>query len=368
MVIITWSTLVKSSPDKRHGRRSRKGTPVQSFEEKQQLEEAFDYRKRGVGSVPLDQIVGSVRRYHDFDNKFRLKQHLPRERIDRIRKAMESGKPLPPVDLYQIKDEYFILDGNHRVAAAKEFGLKDIRARIVECIPQKKTWENILYNEQTYFFEETALPHSMKITEVGQYPRLLKQIVAHGDFLKKETGRSFSLEQAALDWYNTIYSPLASIIERGRFLTFFPTRTVADFYVYISFHQWGNWRELEEGEQIDTLIARNMEVFRKKMMGNEDASYQDMLREITAFVLLNVATKKENQIIDKLFNLKEVREVHSVHGNIDILVKIVLTRDLISSDAEVIGRLVQEKVRKIPGIISSQTLIPSISKTRDLSG
>ena len=75
--------------------------------------------------------------------------------------------------------------------------------------------------------------------------------------------------------------------------------------------------------------------------------------------------KKEEQIIRKLFQIEEVKEVHSVHGNIDILVKTILTRDLLSSDAEVIGRFVQDKVRKIPGIVSSQTLIPSISKIKD---
>ena len=91
---------------------------------------------------------------------------------------------------------------------------------------------------------------------------------------------------------------------------------------------------------------------------------QDMLREITAFILLNIGTKKEEQTIEKLFALEGVQEVHSVHGNVDILVKIGLTRDLLSSDAEIIGRFVQEKIRKIPGILSTQTLIPSISKKK----
>jgi len=337
---------------------------VESFEVHQSMEEAFDYRKRGIRSVPLEKIIGSVRRYHDFDSKFRLKQHLPQERLTRIKKAMSAGKPLPPVDLFQIKDEYFILDGNHRVAAAKDFGFKEIQAHIVECLPQKKTWENILYNERAHFFETTDLPQSLALTEVGQYPYLLKQIAAHQEFLEKEGNAPVSLEKAAKDWYRSIYSPLAAIIEQGRFLSFFPDRTTADFYSYISYHQWGNWKELKEGEEIDDLISKNMEAFRRKMAEKENSSYQDMLREITAFILLNIGTKKEEQTIEKLFALEGVQEVHSVHGNVDILVKIGLTRDLLSSDAEIIGRFVQEKIRKIPGILSTQTLIPSISKKK----
>jgi ribosome biogenesis GTPase A len=63
-------------------------------------------------------------------------------------------------------------------------------------------------------------------------------------------------------------------------------------------------------------------------------------------------------------SIEEIREVHSVHGNIDIIAKVVLTRDLLSSDAEVISRFVQQRIRLIPGILSTQTLIPGTSKVK----
>jgi len=80
---------------------------------------------------------------------------------------------------------------------------------------------------------------------------------------------------------------------------------------------------------------------------------------------MNVEAKGELKVVEKLFALPEVREVHSIHGSIDILVKIVLTRDLLSSDAEVIGHFVHESVRQIPGILSTQTLIPGTSKIKN---
>ena len=86
---------------------------------------------RGVCDVPLEQIIGSVGRYQDFDGRFRIKSHVPPERLLKIKEALRQGKPLPPVKLYQIKDEYYVLDGNHRVAAAKEFGHDSIRAQIL---------------------------------------------------------------------------------------------------------------------------------------------------------------------------------------------------------------------------------------------
>ena len=102
------------------------------------------------------------------------------------------------------------------------------------------------------------------------------------------------------------------------------------------------------------------------MSGKKEIEYPEMVREITAFVLMNVSGKREDRIIDKLYELKEVREIHSVHGDVDVLIKIVLTRDLVSSDAEMIGQFVHNQVRQIPGVISTQTLIPSISKIKSI--
>ena len=44
---------------------------VKNFKVQQEKEAAFDTRDRGIQSVPLDRIVGTVGRYHDFDNRFR---------------------------------------------------------------------------------------------------------------------------------------------------------------------------------------------------------------------------------------------------------------------------------------------------------
>jgi ribosome biogenesis GTPase A len=79
---------------------------------------------------------------------------------------------------------------------------------------------------------------------------------------------------------------------------------------------------------------------------------------------MNVQAKKEIKLMDKLFELEEVKEVHSVHGDVDLIVKVVLTRDLLSSDAEIISQFVHEKVRQLPGVVSTQTLIPGLSKVK----
>jgi DNA-binding Lrp family transcriptional regulator len=337
---------------------------VRSFSDQQQKEAAFDSRVRGVRTVPIERIVGSVGRYQDFDDRFRLRQHVPSERLQRVKMAMREGRPLPPVKLYQIKDDYYIMDGNHRIAVAKELGHDEILAHIIEFIPSANTLQNILFRERAAFADRTELTREIKLTEVGQYSALLSQISAHQEFLRKGRKNAVPYAEAARDWYRSIYRPLCMIIRRGRLMGNFPERSVADMYVYISTHQWETGRQRRYGSGIDQLIPNSMEAFRNQMAEKKDCDYPEMRRGITAFILMNVQAKKEFKVVDKIFELEEVREVHSVHGDVDILIKIVLSRDLLSSDAEIISQFVHEQIRQLPGVISTKTLIPGYSKTK----
>ena len=92
--------------------------------------------------------------------------------------------------------------------------------------------------------------------------------------------------------------------------------------------------------------------------------YPEMKQGITVFILMNLQTSKGMKLIEKLYALDEVKEIYSVHGEVDLLVKVELTRDLLSSDAEVISQFVHERVRQLPGIISTNTLIPGFSKIK----
>ena len=144
-----------------------------------------------------------------------------------------------------------------------------------------------------------------------------------------------------------------------------PDRTVADLYAYVSFHQWEIGRQRTYGIGLDKLIPKDMEAFRIKMADSQEREYPEMTRGIMAFVLMTVKAKSEYKIMDKLYQLKEVREIHSVHGDVDILVKVALTRDLLTSDAEIIGNFVHENIRGISGVNSTQTLIPGYSKIKE---
>jgi len=366
MVITFLKAKLQALFERSGGRRAQKSNPKR-FVEAQQREAAYDSRLRGIRTVPLHRIVGSVGRYLDFDDHFRPKSHVPSERLLQIVDAMRKGRPLPPVRLYQIKDGYYVLDGNHRIAAANQLGHDEILADIVEFIPSANTLQNMRYRERAEFLDRSGLPQDIHLTELGQHEPLLEQIRAHQNFLSRQHP-DITLAEAARDWYRTIYRPLCKIIDKANLLESFPGRTVADLYAYISYHQWQSGRRRRYGTEIDHLIAQDMEEFRTKMNATQGQSYPELHRGITAFILMNVQARKEYKIVDRLFELDEVREIHSVHGDVDILVKIVLTRDLLSSDAENISQFVHEKVRQLSGVVSTKTLIPGYSRSKEPVG
>lgn len=337
---------------------------VKSFKAQQEQEAAYDDRDRGIRSIPLCRIVGSVCRYLDFDSHFKFVRDMPSERLQWIRKAMREGRLLKPVELYQIKDEYYVLDGNHRISAAKELGHDEILAHIVEFIPSKDKLQNILYRQRAEFADRTQLPTEITLTEAHQYTHLIDQIGEHQAYLENEQGKTIPFNAAAMDWYRTVYRPLCTIITQNRLIDSFPERTVADLYAYMTFHQWKEGRKRRYGDGTHKFIEKNMEEFRKKMAKLQSHGYPEMKRGTTVFVLINVETKKEAKLFDRLYDLEEVKEIYSVHGNADLLVKVVLSRDLLSSDAEVISRFVHDKIRQLPGVYSTNTLIPGFSRTK----
>lgn len=69
--------------------------------------------------VPTDRIVGTVGRAGDFDARFRLMNRALQSRHRSVAEAVASGIALPRVELIQLGEMYFVVDGHHRVSVAR---------------------------------------------------------------------------------------------------------------------------------------------------------------------------------------------------------------------------------------------------------
>jgi hypothetical protein len=84
-----------------------------------------------IVTVAIEKIVGSEGRVHDFDKHFRPLVNHVRDRWVSIAMARHQSINLPPVELIQVEDEYYIRDGHHRISVAKTFGQATIEAQVL---------------------------------------------------------------------------------------------------------------------------------------------------------------------------------------------------------------------------------------------
>src|SRR5690242_18057232 len=75
---------------------------------------------RGVRTVRVDEIVGSLNRYHQFDRAFLPMEDRIGTRWQSVDRAFYKEVSLPPVVLYKVGHVYFVVDGHHRISVARE--------------------------------------------------------------------------------------------------------------------------------------------------------------------------------------------------------------------------------------------------------
>jgi len=203
---------------------------------------------RGIQTVPLDAIVGSEGRYKSFTRQFLpLKEDL-RERWKKVNAARYARKDLPPVELYKVKDAYFVKDGHHRISVARIQGAGYIEARVFEyaCdVPlDKNTDLDKLAIQQNYhqFLKETRLQKhrpdaDLQLTLLGGYSILMEHVQVHRYHLESVSQTSVSIPEATCSWYDRVYQPLAVIIHHHHIMKRFDHRTVTDFYIWMVAHR-----------------------------------------------------------------------------------------------------------------------------------
>ena len=81
-------------------------------------------------NVPLCLVRGSENRSRDFDMDFRPIRDYTKTRWVGIACAMLLGSSLPPVELIQAGDIYYVRDGHHRISVAKALGQEYIDAKV----------------------------------------------------------------------------------------------------------------------------------------------------------------------------------------------------------------------------------------------
>lgn len=203
---------------------------------------------RGMQTVRVEQIAGSLNRYHQFDRAFLPIQDDTSARWLSINRAFYQDVSLPPVVLYKVGQVYFVVDGHHRVSVAREQGQIFIDAEVRECAtrvnitPDLKPEDLEILEDKVRFLERTALDQlcpgsNVKLTIPDGFERMLEHIAVHRYFMGLDLKRDISEQEAVIHWYDTVYLPIVNVIRESGVLEDFPGKTEGDLYLWVLDHQ-----------------------------------------------------------------------------------------------------------------------------------
>lgn len=247
---------------------------------------------RGLQQIPIASIVGSVGRTTDFTRTFLPRLDEDQNRWVNVRTASHHVSDLPPIEVYQIGDAYFVSDGNHRVSIARRQGIAYIDAYVTEVrtrVPltaEVQPDELIIKAEQAAFLEYTRLDDlrpeaDFRVSVPGQYAHLENLIEVHRYFQEIVEAHDFTDSEAVAHWYDNAYLPMIVAIREQGILRHFPERTETDFYVWLATHRKLLEHELGWPIRPEVAVSRLVERIQPPAQGN---LHQRMSRAVVNLV------------------------------------------------------------------------------------
>ena len=117
--------------------------PLQSLFDRHPNALSGSRHPRGVEIVPIEKIVGTARSPSQNTDDFlplpQLRGSNWEARWQRIQQATSNLAILPPVELLKLGDEYWVVDGHNRIAAALRNGAVAVDGDVTELLPQGAT-------------------------------------------------------------------------------------------------------------------------------------------------------------------------------------------------------------------------------------
>ena len=154
------------------------------------------------------------------------------------------SKPLPPIEVIQLGEAYFVSDGHHRVSVAREQGMTSIEASVilvearVPLSPDIQPDELALQAEYASFLENTHLDEirpeaDLRVTVPGQHEALQAEIVDLLALIQTHQRSDATLADAAGQWYDEVYLPVVDVVRRQQLVREFHGRTETDLVLWL---------------------------------------------------------------------------------------------------------------------------------------
>jgi hypothetical protein len=251
--------------------------PLLSLDEVTKRLGAFEQSYVGIVPIPVAAIVGTVSRVDDFDRDFLPKRSKIQERWRQVEQSYPESD-FPPISVYEIDGRYFVVDGHHRVAIAKQRGTEFIDAEVTRLRsrtplpPDADIGAIIMAEQQRRFMEESGLgaarPHArIEFSRPQGYIELLEHIKIHGYHMMMERRELLSVEEIAADWYDRVYLPTVEAIHREGLSELWPKATDADLFLWVGQRRRELFPERPDEMDIEGTVRAARETAAEKPKG-----------------------------------------------------------------------------------------------------
>ena len=218
----------------------------------------------GTKVIPLEAIVGSVDKERDFDRRFRPTSARSRQRWERLARASRTGEIIPPIDVYQVGDYYFVSDGHHRVSVARSMGLDLIEARVTAIDTflapvgigaradlELKHWRRLMLQRVPFTGEARA---AVAVDKPFDYGVIAETVEAWAARMMHAEGAYMDKATMAARWYAEEFQPVVEMIEdagvRGK------DERPAEAYLRVACERYRLIREHEWNAEIMDAVRR----------------------------------------------------------------------------------------------------------------
>jgi hypothetical protein len=173
---------------------------------------------RSVRPIEVASIVGTAGRCCDFDRCFHPLRPNLEERARAVKRRFPAGD-FPAIEVVQVGDAYFVVDGHHRVAAARDLGVAAIDAEVIELPtdyglrPDVSLEDVTLASAERRFREDSGLALARPTARIlaarpTSYSDLLTAVKSHGYDLCRTKGECVPPLEVAAHWLDCVYLPL----------------------------------------------------------------------------------------------------------------------------------------------------------------
>ncbi len=202
------------------------------------------------------------------------------------------GQAFPPIITFRVGDSYFVEDGHHRVAIARQRGDEFIDAEVTEVkspvriTPETDVAAIVHLGLRKWFMDHCQLDRVRPRAEIEPsrprgYAQLLDIVFASGFELMMQRSAMVTPARASAHWYDDLYLPAVASIRAGSLPVIFPRASETDLYLRVH-QQHRALVSVDARHSVDDAVTSTEETARKPVTVRTRLALEEVKEKLKA--------------------------------------------------------------------------------------